>query len=100
MCSACCRYQDPSTDGKIVFYDSTGKIFPTGQVWCHACNSTGDGRFRMEFDWGNQHALRIPGLAKAGNYITMGGKGAGILLSCDTNVTLEHIRYNHCYMCA
>ena len=49
-----CRYSDPSTEGKVVFYDPTGKTLPTGQTWGDS-TSLGDGRFRMDFAWGHKH---------------------------------------------
>ncbi len=90
--SMCCRYDDPSTKGKLVFYDSSGKTLPTGQSWCEKCESLGGGRFRMEFDWGNRYVMRIPGVPKVGNFITQGSGPEAIAISCDTNVTIQDCR--------
>lgn len=76
----------------MVFYDPTGKTLPTGQTWVEAVTSLGDDRFRMEFSWGHQHSLRVPGVCKAGNYIIQGVGPGGIQLSCNTNVTFQDIR--------
>lgn len=37
-----------------------------------------------------EQVLKIPGLAKAGNFLTMLGGPGGIQLSCNQGVTLEH----------
>ncbi len=76
----------------MVFYDPTGRTLPTGQTWVEEVTSLGDGRFRMEFAWGHQHSLRVPGVCKAGNFIIQGVGPGGIQLSCNTNVTFRDIR--------
>ncbi|CAL5222169.1 g4495 [Coccomyxa viridis] len=85
-------YSDPSTEGKVVFYDPTGKTLPTGQTWVETVTSLGDGRFRMDFAWGHKHSLRVPGVCKKGNFILQGPHAGAIDLSCNTNVTLRDMR--------
>ena len=68
-----------------------GKSFPTGQIWPKGSPAArGHGRYRMEFDQNNRHVLAIPGLTKAGNFLTMLKGPGGIQLSCNEGVTLEH----------
>ena len=76
----------------MVFYDPTGKTLPTGQTWVEEVKSLGDECFRLEFSWGHQHSLRVPGVCQEGNLIFQGVGPGGIELSCNTNVTLRDIR--------
>ena len=87
------RYQDPTAgERKVVFYDPTGKTLPTAQTWVEKVTSLGDDCWRMEFAWGPQHSLRVPGICNAGNFITQGLGPGGIELSCNTNLTFRDIR--------
>ena len=54
--------------------------------------SLGDGRFRMDFDWGNRHGLRAPGVCDKGNLVLQSRPAPGIDLSANDNVTLRDMR--------
>lgn len=85
-------YDNPTTEGKFLIFDPQGRSFPTGQVWIEKVTDLGDSKFRMDFDDGNKHVLKIPGLAVAGNYLTMLPGPGNIELSINHNLTMEHIR--------